>query len=101
MTRRDMKKQSIAQYLSIAMAAFLFMACSQEEEAEKVNVSVPLRVMINNGQSSLTRATLSGLSTEFEADDTIGIFIANEDRTQYDNIPYVFEGTEWNLDKGE
>jgi hypothetical protein len=83
------------------MAAFLFMACSQEEEAEKVNVSVPLRVMINNGQSSLTRATLSGLSTEFEADDTIGIFIANEDRTQYDNIPYVFDGTEWNLAKGE
>ena len=96
-----MKKQSIAQYLCIGMAAFLFMACSQEEEAEKVNVSVPLRVMINNGQSSLTRATLSGLSTEFEADDTIGIFIANEDRTQYDNIPYVFDGTEWNLAKGE
>lgn len=96
-----MKKQSIAQYLCIGMAAFLFMACSQEEEAEKVNVSVPLRVMINNGQSSLTRATLSGLSTEFEADDTIGIYIANEDRTQYDNVPYVFDGTDWYLASGE
>lgn len=96
-----MKKQSIAQYLCIGMAAFLFMACSQEEEAEKVNVSVPLRVMINNGQSSQTRATLSGLSTEFEADDTIGIYIANEDRTKYDNIPYVFDGTDWYLASGE
>lgn len=96
-----MKKQSIAQYLCIGLAAFLFMACSQEEEAEKVNFSVPLKVIINNGLSSQTRATLSGLSTDFEVDDTIGIYIANEDRTQYDNVPYVFDGTDWYLASGE
>ena len=96
-----MKKQSIAQYLFISMAAFLFLACSQEEEDEKANVPVPLKVVINNGQSSLTRATLSGLSTEFEADDTIGIFIANYNYTRYENVPYVFDGTNWNLAEGE
>ncbi len=101
MTRRDMKKYSIPQYLFIGMAAFLFMACSQEEETERENELVPLKVLINQSQSTDTRATLSGLSTEFEAGDTIGIFVENEDYTQYYNVPYVFDGSNWNLASGE
>lgn len=83
------------------MAAFLFMACSQEEETERENELVPLKVLINQSQSTDTRATLSGLSTEFEAGDTIGIFVENEDYTQYYNVPYVFDGSNWNLASGE
>ena len=83
------------------MAAFLFMACSQEEETEREYEPVPLKVLINQSQSTDTRATLSGLSTEFEAGDTIGIFVENEDYTQYYNVPYVFDGSNWNLASGE
>ena len=101
MTRRDMKKHCIPQYLFIGMAAFLFMACSQEEETEREYEPVPLKVLINQSQSTDTRATLSGLSTEFEAGDTIGIFVENEDYTQYYNVPYVFDGSNWNLASGE
>ena len=96
-----MKKHCIPQYLFIGMAAFLFMACSQEEETEREYEPVPLKVLINQSQSTDTRATLSGLSTEFEAGDTIGIFVENEDYTQYYNVPYVFDGSNWNLASGE
>jgi len=96
-TRRDMKKHSIARYLFIGMTAFLFVACSQEEEAEKMNAPIPLKIMINESQSVTTRASISGLSTEFESGDTIGIFVVDEYYDRYYNIPYIFDGSNWNL----
>ena len=101
MTRQDMKKHSISQYLIIGMTAFSFIACTQEEETERVNEPVPLKVLINQSQSTDTRATLSGLSTEFEAGDVIGIYVENEEYSFYYNIPYVFDGSNWNLASGE
>ena len=95
-----MKKHSFAQYLFIGMSAFLFIACSQEEETEMMNDTVQLKVLINESQST-TRASLSGLSTTFEAGDTIGIFVTNKDYSQYYNVPYVFDGSNWNLAAGE
>ncbi len=98
-----------ASYILLGLAAFFFTACSQEEiEQTKEVKQSELRVMVNHPDAAASRATISGVSTSFEAGDQIGFFaierafimddegdLIENDREVYYNIPLTFDGNEW------
>lgn len=94
-----MKTIHIAQTLVIALTAFLFAACSQDEiEQVKKETSPVLRVMVNHPSAITTRASVNDEVTSFENGDMIGVFAVDENGVEvFANIPYQFDGSDWVL----
>lgn len=87
-------------YLVMSMTVILLAACSQDEMEQVKEGTLPeLRVMVNHPSSITTRATISDLTTTFEAGDQIGLFAFDEgsDELIYVNVPYTYNGRTWEV----
>lgn len=93
-----MKKRT---YITLFLLTALLSGCTKDEEI--VGVQPPLLAVtvtaadFSSDEGTATRATDIGYATTFAAGDRIGIFaIADDDVILDNNIPYAYDGTQWN-----
>lgn len=87
-----------AHHILLLMAVLFLSACSNEEDLQEVKEPAILKVIVGkDAASSESRAAISGYSTTFEAGDMIGVYVVNEGSEICSNVPYVFNGTTWEL----
>lgn len=98
-----MKTKSIFLFLSLA----LLCACSSDEELtttaqqprNALELSVSAGDFVTYGDVPDTRATDSGTATTFEYGDRVGVIILGSNSSLLaDNIPYIYDGTNWSFD---
>ena len=92
--------------LYTALGVCLFSACQQEElgEAGIATDAAGLRLTVSASDfvpadSAATRAFDNGRVTTFENGDKVGVSVLDgNSQLVADNLPYTFDGTNWNAD---